>query len=161
MIGILDMLYVCDTNSIIDFFADTFIKIAINSDEIHSRLSYAARELMNQAFSPYDSDIKISIPCVVLLEIYEKWLIDEEKTKIFYYEVFSRLNESPNVEIRPIDEEVMENLITIHGNLDRHDLHDKLIVASAIVLKTTLISSDGEISSFVSTNPRLIPGIIH
>lgn len=96
----------------------------------------------------------------MFVEIYEKWLKTEEFSRKFYYEIFSLLKQSPNVEVRPIDREVLENLIHIGGNLKNHDLHDKLVLASAIGLESPLITTDNDVINYVSKE-KPIPGTLN
>lgn len=151
-------LYVIDTNSLIAFYHDVF-KDAPNYQG-SPELSLKIKSIISQAVLSRTTNIRLSIPSVVFVEIYEKWLITEEFSRKFYYEVFSPLKQSPNIEVRPIDREVMENLIYIGGNLKKHDLHDKLILASAITLESPLITTDEGIINYVSER-NVIPGIFN
>ncbi|MFZ2631813.1 MAG: hypothetical protein WA081_00670 [Desulfosalsimonadaceae bacterium] len=102
----------------------------------------------------------MSIPSIVFIEIFDKWLTSEEFSKKFYYDVFIQLKESPNIEIRPIDREVLENLIYIGGTLKDHDLHDKLILATAMTLEAPLITIDGAIIKYV-LDCKTVPGTLY
>ncbi|MDY6904040.1 MAG: hypothetical protein SWH61_05075 [Thermodesulfobacteriota bacterium] len=97
-----------------------------------------------------NTNIRLSIPSVVFIEIHEKWLTTEEFLRKFYYEVYSKLIQSDNIEIKPIDREVLENLINLDGVLSDHDLHDKIILASAMTLDSPLITTDIDIINCVS-----------
>ena len=151
-------LYVIDTNSLIAFYHNVFKDAPDYQGS--PELSSKTRRIISQAIKPLTTGIRLSIPSVVFVEIYEKWLRTEEFAKEFYYEVFSPLKQSPNVEVRPIDREVMENLIHIGGNLKNHDLHDKIILASAITLESPLITTDTEIINYVYER-NVIPGILN
>ena len=87
-------LFVIDTNTIIRYFHEVF----------HEDMKVSSRILtiVQTALSPYEGNIKISIPSIVFVEIFEKWLRNEEFSKKFYYEVFLPIKESPNIEIKPI-----------------------------------------------------------
>jgi len=150
-------LYVIDTNSIISFYHDVFKNVPDYQGSLE--LSSKAKRIISQAIISRTTRIRLSIPSVVFVEIYEKWLKTEEFARKFYYEIFSPLKQSPNVEVRPIDREVMENLIHIGGNLQNHDLHDKIILASAITLESQLITTDADIINYVHER-NLIPGIL-
>lgn len=103
----------------------------------------------------------LSVPSIVFIEIYEKWLKSGEFSRKFFYEVFIPLKQSPNVEIRAIDQEVLENLLTVDGCLAKHDLHDKIVVASAITLECAIITLDENIIEFVGNGKSKIPKVFN
>ncbi len=144
--------YVIDTNSLIFYFNKIFGE--------PDKLSAKARLLIERAVSSSESDIKLSIPAVVLVEIFEKWIRTEEFGAKFHYEVFSLISQSPNIEIKPIEREVLENLLKIGAELRNHDLHDKIILASAMMLECPLITTDNKIIEYVRKY-HVIPGIIN
>lgn len=145
--------YVADTNSLIAFFHDVFYD-APNFNGA-PQLSKKTSDIIEQAvFSP-SSDVRLSIPSVVFFEIHEKWLKTEEFLRRFYYDVFVSLKDAPNVEIRPIDEEILDNLTRIRGCLTDHDLHDKLVVATAVALECGLITTDSLIQEFVKSESAI------
>ena len=135
------VLYVIDTNSIVAYFSQVF------ATEL--QLSRHATKILETAINPRETSTKISIPSVVFVEIFEKWFRDEEFARKFYYEVFVPINESPNVEIKPIDREVLQEISSIGGELESHDLHDKIILASAISLCCGLITTDEKLTLYV------------
>lgn len=143
--------YVIDTNSIISFFDAVFKQPIV--------LSSQTRRLIEQALNNSSSIIRLSIPSIVFVEIYEKWFIDEEFARKFYYEVYTVIKQSPNIEIKPIEREVLENLQRIDGNLLHHDIHDKLIVASAMMLNCPIITTDSKIIRYVEET-NAIPQVI-
>ncbi len=143
--------YVIDTNSIIYYFENVFNQ--------HSPLSNRAKKIIDQAFN-YNSNIILIIPSIVIIEIHAKWFLNEEFARKFYYEVYLRIKNADNIEIKPIEEEVILNLEFIRDNLSNHDIHDKLILSSAIMLNCPIISTDSEIEKFVHNN-KIIPGIIN
>ncbi len=142
--------YVLDANAIISYFHDV-----IDSSEncrATTAISRNAAFIIEQALVSETTGIRLTIPSVALVEVYKNCLTDEELVSRFYHEVFVRLMSSNYVEIRALDREVLENLITIGGNLLSHELHDKLIVATARVLNATLITTDLEIHKY-ARNP--------
>ena len=145
-------LYVIDTNSLIYYFDSVFCD--------GSNLSAKAHKLIAKAFESSDSEIKLSIPSVVFVEIFEKWLKSEEFARKFHYEVFELIDQSPNIEIKPIEQEVLENLECISGSLSNHDVHDKIILASAMMLNCPLITTDQAIIAYVAEN-KVIPAIVN
>ena len=144
-------LFVSDTTTIICYFNDIFNQSTTISDE--------AIGIIHSALSGNDSDTRLSIPAVVFLEIFEKWFWNEELASKFYYEAFLKIKESPNIEIKPIDYEVLENLLRIGDNLIHHEINDKIILASAMMLNCPLLTTDQEITKFVSRN-KVIPRVI-
>ena len=145
-------LYVIDTVAFISFFHEVF--------DVESKLSVGVRKLLERAFATSESNIKLSIPSLVFVEIFEKWFKSEDFAEKFHYEVFERIVQSPNIEIKPIEQEVLENVLHIGGGLLDHDLHDKIILASAIMLNCPLITTDQEIIRYVNRNP-VIPKTIN
>ena len=140
-------LYVLDTNAVISFFDKVFCRS--NKYIRLQPLSKKVRENIEEALFSNETHIRLSIPTVVFIEIYEKWLISEEFCRMFFYEVFIPITQSQNVEIRPIDREVLENLLEIGGILKNHDLNDRLILASAIALNAPLITTDKKIIKYI------------
>lgn len=147
-------LYVIDTNAVISFFEEVF-KFSDSYDGVPS-LSNRVKSTINEAIFSVETDIRLSIPTVVFIEIYEKWLSSAEFCRRFYYEVFTPIRLSKNIEIRPMGREVLENLMQIGGTLTSHDLHDRLIVASAMALEAPLITTDAEIVRYIQNN-RIVP----
>jgi len=145
-------LFVIDTNTIIRYFHEVF----------HEDMKVSSRILtiVQTALCPYEGNIKISIPSIVFVEIFEKWLRNEEFSKKFYYEVFLPIKESPNIEIKPIDKEVLHELLSIAGLLENHDLHDKIVLASAMSLGCKLITSDAKLIQYVEET-QIVPEVIN
>jgi PIN domain nuclease of toxin-antitoxin system len=123
-------------------------------------LSRKTKLIISEAIFSESTDIRLSIPSIVFIEIYEKWLRTEEFSKRFFYEVYNKLRESANIETRSIDREILEALIEIDGILINHDLHDKIVLATAIVLESYLITTDKKVIQYVSER-NSIPGIIN
>ncbi len=151
--------YVIDTNGLISFFAGVF-EDTLGFDESLS-ISQKARNAIQEAVYSLEGGVLLSVPSIVFIEIYEKWLRSGEFFRKFFYEVFTPLKQSPNVEIRAIDQEVLENLLTVDGCLSEHDLHDKLVVASAITLECPIITADRKIIEFVGYGDSKIPKVVN
>ena len=143
--------YVTDTNSIISYFGDVFDR--------PNTLSIKAINIIEQALNNPGGTVRLSIPSIVFVEIYEKWFLDVEFAREFFYEVYTTIDNSINIEIKQIDREVIENLQRIGGNLLHHDIHDKLIVASAMMLNCPIITTDSAIIEYVVGN-HAIPSVI-
>lgn len=151
--------YVIDTSGLISFFAGVFEDIP-GFDE-SSSISQKAGDAIQKAIYSFEGRVLLSVPSIVFIEIYEKWLRSGEFYREFFYEVFTPLKQSPNVEIRAIDQEVLENLLTVDGCLAEHDLHDKIVVASAITLECPIITVDRKIIEFVGSGERKIPNVLN
>jgi PIN domain nuclease of toxin-antitoxin system len=151
--------YVIDTNGLISFFSRVF-EDAPGFDGAPP-ISQRTRSAIELAVSPYEGGVLLSVPSTVFIEIYEKWLRSEEFLRKFFYEVFTPLKQSPNVEIRAIDQEVLENLLTVDGCLAEHDLHDKIVVASAMTLECSIITFDQKIIEFVGNRESKIPKVFN
>jgi predicted nucleic acid-binding protein len=136
--------FVIDTNALIRYFDTVFGSQSFG-------LSKNARAIIQDAFTD-NSLIRLSIPSVVFLEIFEKWYKDEEFSAKFRYEIYERIRSSPNIEVRPIDREILEKLIEIRGSLTNHDIHDKIILASAIALECPLITFDKKIIDYIKAS---------
>jgi predicted nucleic acid-binding protein len=148
----MSMLFVIDTSSFIDYFDEVFGKPSL--------LSQRARKIISWALDTTDGEIKLAIPSIVLVEIFEKWLRNEEFLSKFYYEVYCPIGASPNIEIKPIEREVLEQLLKIDGKLLSHDIHDKIILSSAMMLNCPLITKDQDIIEYVSQH-HIIPGTLN
>jgi len=143
-------LYVCDTCCLISYFESIFAPLGAVIN-----LSYDARSLINNALSDLNSNIRISIPSVVFGEIYDKWLDTEETVKKFYYDAYSKLNTCPNIEIKSIEKDVLNQLITIEHELNNHEISDKIVVASALELDCALITTDTKIIEYNENQNRI------
>lgn len=152
--------YVIDTNGLISFYSQLFDKVP-EFDKAPS-ISQKVRIIIQKAISPVEGNVLLSVPSIVFIEIYEKWLRSSgEFFQQFFYEVFIPIKQSPNIEIRAIDQEVLENLINVDGCLTKHDLHDKIVVASAMTLECPIITFDHKIIKFVKSGQRKIPNVFN
>src|ERR1700744_5379955 len=102
-------LYVIDTVAFINYFNEFF--------EEDDMLSKKTRETISFCFNVENSSYKLSIPSVVFLEIFEKFLRGAEIVKKFRYEILSKIEDNEYIEIKPIDKEVLENFICIDDNI--------------------------------------------
>jgi len=143
-------LFVPDTNSIVSYFNEVF--------GVRQILTRRALRIIEKAFSPYPSETKLSIPSVVFIEIFDKWFKKEETARRIRYEFYELIQKSANIEIKPIEQEVLENVINIKDELSNHDMHDKIILASAIMLKCPIITTDRKIITYLKKH-KVIPYI--
>ncbi len=142
--------YVVDTTSLISYFNNIFGGPA--------KISRDALKVIETAFKR-DSDIKLSIPSIVFVEIFDKWFDNEEIAAAIRIEIMILIAERPNIEIKPIEKEVLENFIKINDDFIKFDNHDKIILASSMMLQWPLITSDSRIIRY-NNKYRVIPDII-
>jgi PIN domain nuclease of toxin-antitoxin system len=149
LIAIMENRYVIDTVAFINYFNIFFNEVDILTPE--------TRRKINLCFDRNLDSHKLVIPSIVFLEIFRKFLINEEKVKMFFYEIYNDLRENSNIEIKAIEKEVLE----IFQNLNDFNMenNDKLIYASAVQLKSALITNDPVIISY-NNKRKLIPSII-
>ncbi len=146
----MDKSYVIDTTSLISYFGDIFMK--------KPKISRDALRIIDRAFRD-DFSIKLSIPGIVFVEIFDKWFTDEENAAKIRSEIMSPIYDCPNIEVKPIEKEVLENLLKITDDSIKLDNHDKIILASSMMLQWPLITSDKRIIKY-NKKYRVIPGII-
>lgn len=143
--------FVLDTNSLISYFSDIF--------DIASSVSSHAIGIIHRAFVD-DPLVRLSIPSVVFVEIFEKWFTSEEFCRKFLVEVFHPIRSAPTIEIKSIDQEVLENFITLDDRVVNLENHDKIILACAMMLNCPLITCDPKMIEYVEKH-RVIPLIIN
>ena len=107
-------------------------------------------------------NIILIIPSIVFIELFRKWFRNEELSSKIRYEIFERVRSRPNMEIKPIEQEVLENFIKIVDiesdyNFDNHDKH---VLASAMMLNAPLITSDTKLIRY-NKRKRVVPEIIN
>jgi PIN domain nuclease of toxin-antitoxin system len=142
--------YVCDTCCLISYFDSVFRTLGASTN-----ISPKFRDIIDKTLNHFNSPLRISVPSVVFIEIFDKWLHDEETVKQFYYEVYYRIQESPNFEIKPLDKQVLEILASIEGGLANHDIFDKIVVASAIELDCPVLTIDKKIIRYMKSFRKL------
>jgi PIN domain nuclease of toxin-antitoxin system len=142
--------YVVDTTSLISYFNNIFSGPA--------KISRDALKIIETAFKR-DSDIKLSIPSIVFVEIFDKWFSNEEIAAAIRIEIMTLIAERPNIEIKPVEKEVLENFIKISDDFIKFDNHDKIILASSMMLQWPLITSDSKIIRY-NNKYKVIPDII-
>jgi PIN domain nuclease of toxin-antitoxin system len=146
----MNTVYVIDTNCLIYYFDEVFQQGAF--------LSNRARNIIDRSFDEA-SNIRLSIPSIVFVELFDTQTRDVEIAAKIRYEIFDRIKDSP-IEIREIDQEILECLLRIQGRLIAHEIHDKIILASAISLECPLITRDDTIRKYVEET-KIIPEVIN
>jgi len=143
--------YVIDTTSLISYFEKVFKE--------KPKISRPALRVIGNAFKMH-SEIKLSIPSIVFIEIYDKWYRDEEMAAKIKIEIMNLIMERPNIEIKPIEKEVLENFLKIKDKSIKIDNHDKIIMASSMMLQWPLITSDSKIIKY-NRRHGVIPYILN
>ncbi len=141
---------VIDTTALISFFTNVFKR--------PSQISDRAIKLIQDAFQS-DSNVLLSIPAIVFIEVFDKWIVTDEFRAMFIAEVLELISQYPNIEIKPIDKEVLQQFISLNTIAPDLENHDKIILASAMMLEWPLITSDEKIIKFVNKS-KVIPNII-
>lgn len=143
-------LAVIDTTALISYFSPIFKQ--------QSQISEGALKLIQHAFRS-DRDVLLSIPSIVFVEIFDKWVIGDEFRAMFVSEVLEVVSQCPNIEIKPIDEEVLQLFISLNDPIVNLENHDKIVLASAMALQWPLVTSDSKIAKYVKKY-KVIPTII-
>jgi len=132
----MNQLYVVDTCAIISYFKDILQQGATNS------ISDSSLKIIDKAFT--NNEIKLIFPAVIFIELYDKWFNTIEDASRIYSEIYLKIFNQENMEIQPLDKEILENFIKITDIESNHkfDNHDKQVLASAMTMQCTLITSD-------------------
>lgn len=142
---------VIDTNALIGYFHRVL--------DQPPRMSRYAFSLMAKAFH-YPDEVILIIPSIVFVELFEQFIVDEETQAKFKAEVLQPIKHAPNIEIRPIDVEILENFLLLEDQNVRLENHDRIILASAMALQSPLITSDPQIKR-LNNRRRFIPKVIN
>lgn len=142
--------YVIDSVSLINYFNDLFNE--------HEKITHEARRVIKSAFNNF-SPVKLIIPSTVLIEIHTKFVDRDENARKYYYELFYKIKECPDIEIKPLEREVIEEFIGIDDSIEALEHNDKLILAAAMQLSCPIITIDPKIISYVNKT-NFEPGYI-
>jgi len=113
--------YVTDTHSLVWYFTDD------------SRLSNKAL----QAFQSSEEKGIVFVPAVVLAEI--MFIARKGRITLSFEDTLNRIEESENFEIVPLNAEILRTADKIETDLE---MHDRLIVATALWHNASLITKD-------------------
>ena len=113
--------YVTDTHSLVWYFTDD------------SRLSKRALE----AFEQTKEQGLIVVPSVVLAEI--MFIAKKGKITLTFEDSVNKIEEYDNFDIAPLDADLLRVANNIEADIE---MHDKLIVATALYFNATLITKD-------------------
>lgn len=114
---------------------DTHVLIWYIDKTLNSKLSDEALRALQQA----ERNSILYIPIIVLMEIL--YLIEKGKVNLSFTGLMNRIENSSNYEIVPFNTE----LLLIVKDLQKLEVHDRLILATAQLKKTPLISKDKEL----------------
>ena len=133
-------LFVVDTCALISHFSEIF--------ELNSTISAPSLKIIKEAFEYENANL--IFPTAVFVEIFKKFCNSEEQKEKIKYEVYQRIKNQHNMEIQPLDLEVMENFIQITDiEPDQNfDNHDKQVYAAAMAMQCPLITSDGKLKRY-------------
>jgi predicted nucleic acid-binding protein len=120
-------LYVADTHSLIWYFT--------RSEKLGQKALQVFRD------SILGEDI-IIIPTIVLAEVID--IAEKKRISIDYEELIDKIEENSSFEIYPLDVNVLRIL---RGIPDIYELHDRIIVATAKLLKAKVITKDVDIQN--------------
>ena len=119
------MNFVPDTHSLVWYFTDDL-------------------RLSRRALKSFESTVKegqIIVPTVVLAEI--MFIAQKGRVNLGFTETIARIEAMDNFEIAPLDLEVLRMADSIEAPLE---MHDKLIVATALCYDSILITRDEQIT---------------
>lgn len=119
------MNFVTDTHSLVWYFTDD-------------------KRLGKKALKSFEGTVKsgyIIIPTIVLAEI--QFISRNGRISLSFSETLARIETTGNFEVAPLDMEVLKRADGIKSNLE---MHDKLIVATALCYDAGLITRDVQIT---------------
>ncbi len=119
------MNYVTDTHSLVWYFTDD------------SRLGKKALK----SFEGTAGEGRIIVPAVVMAEIL--FISRKGRVALGFAETIARIEAMDNFEIAPLDLDVLRMASSIEADLE---MHDKLIVATALCYDAALITRDDQIT---------------
>lgn len=137
----MNQIYVIDTVTFINYFNKFFQETRI--------LSKKASDIIDKCLSSEHSQFKIIIPSIVLIEVFEKQLKTDERSEEFKYTILKPLFDNPDVEIKPLEQEVLQTFVKIDSSIVRLENHDKIILSSAIQMQVPIITNDSKIQSYL------------
>ncbi|GAA6766478.1 hypothetical protein AAFH68_24200 [Flavobacterium sp. CGRL1] len=147
-----DDVYVVDTCALISYFSEVF--------EANKSVSDESIQLIDLAF--HTNEIKLIFPSTVFIELFIKWFKNEEIAARIKSEVYGRIKDRENMQIRTFDRETLENYMKIKNIEENHnfDGHDKQIFAVAMTMDCQLITSDERLMRY-NKKQQLIQGILN
>ena len=118
-----------------DITVDTHTLLWYLDSDYNNRLSNKAFEVISEA----EISGIIYVPIISLAEALHQ--IDKQRFNITWDKLISSIRDNEAYEIVPLDEVVLGKAVSIKGL----EIHDRLIVATALVTDSVLVSKDKEI----------------
>lgn len=121
------------------------MKEAVYVTDTHSLVWYFTEnpKLSKKALRTFEKTVKegtIIIPTVVLAEI--MYISRKGRINMTFAETLERIEDNDNFEVVPLDLDILKEAEQMDVELE---MHDKLIVATALFFDAPLITADGEI----------------
>jgi PIN domain nuclease of toxin-antitoxin system len=138
--------YVIDTHAVIWYFSELFNQSNCNSNKVNRIID----EIIKDPFTTK----RLVVPSIIFVEIFDNFCHTAIDSRRIYFDCFVPLDDCDNVEIREIDKEVVDSLLGIQGELASHEINDKLIVATGLVLDRVVITKDPVIQRFAKQTPE-------
>ncbi len=120
-----------------DITIDTHTMLWYLDSDYNFKLSKKASDVIAQA----EMSGTIYVPIVSLAEALHQ--IDKGKFNITFDKLMSSIRDNEAYEIVPFDEEILEKAVSLKGL----EIHDRLIVATALINDSVLVSKDKELRS--------------
>lgn len=114
---------------------DTHTFIWYLDKSLNNKLSQKALKAIKEAEDSYT----IYLPIIVLMEVL--YLIEKGRVDLSFHKLLLNIEKSINYEIVPFDTRLLKIAETIKGL----EVHDRLILATAILTGSPLVSNDREI----------------
>lgn len=92
-----------------------------------------------KAIKEAEDSYTVYLPIIVLMEVL--YLVEKGRVNLSFHKLLLNLEESINYEIVPFDTKLLKIAETIKGL----EVHDRLILATAILSGSPLVSNDKEI----------------
>lgn len=113
--------------------------------DTHSLVWYFTEDprLSNKALEAFEQTVKegiIIVPAVVLAEI--MFISKKGKTTLTFEETLKKIEGYENFDVAPLDTEILKVADKIEVDME---MHDKLIMATTLYFKATLITKDERI----------------
>lgn len=114
--------------------------------DTHSLVWYFTEDprLSKKAFDAFEGTVKsgtVIVPAVVLAEI--MFIAKKGRVTLTFEETLKKIEEYENFDIAPLDAEILTIADKIEADLE---MHDKLIVATALYYEAALITKDELVS---------------
>jgi len=111
---------------------DTHVLVWYVDEPLKGKLSPAALKVIREA----EEEGIIHIPAIALMETLH--LVEKKRSSISFDKLMVSIEESASYRMVPIDAELLRAAIPLKGL----DIHDRLILATAILTDSVLVSGD-------------------